>query len=155
MKSVMLFLSILCIGCSNTTSQENIEGENDFYNFYPELKSKVSQLKVHTEKDRIRETLTHYKFVAEERVILSFLSGKGYQKFEDKIQNRTGDWVKCDESFMYLRDLEHNVYPSWWDVSSVKNYTCFLEYYDRPLSRRRALYDRQTRTLYMYTHIAG
>lgn len=151
----MLFLSIVCLGCSNTTPQANTEGENYFYNFYPELKSNISELKVHVESGRVRETIAHYKFIAEEKTIISFLSKEGYQKFDDKVWNRTGDLVKCDHSFMDLRNLDHNMHPLWWDVSNGKSYTCFLEYYDRPHSRRRALYNRQTKTLYMYNHIAG
>jgi hypothetical protein len=173
MKNLTILLSfntllMLLLGCSqflisHTPIQySGEEGEKEFYNDYPELRGKVSELQTRIDQERLRETVKHYKFQIEEKALFAFIDRKGYQKFDGKVQNRSGDWVICDHSFMYLQD-RNNIdpetrqyqYPSWWNISSVQQYTCFMEYDDRSHARYRALYDRKTETLYLYRHRAG
>jgi hypothetical protein len=158
MKNLTSFALIFCLSCSHTSPVENIEGEKYFYADYPELKDKVSNVKVYVNKEKIRESIIHYRFVGEENILLSFLDRQKYLRFYDKIQDGSRAWVRCNSSFMYSKDqdnVEPSNYPSWWDISSVESYICFIEYNDRPHKRRRAVYDRKNKTLYMYIHVAG
>lgn len=136
------------------------EGERKFYNDYPELKGRVRELQARVDQERFRTTVRHYKFKIEEKALLSFINRNGYQKFDNKIQSRTKNWIVCEHAFMSLQDssdseMREYQYPSWWNISNVQKYTCFIEYYDRGNARERALYDRKTETLYMYSHRNG
>ena len=150
---ILILISCL-FACSNNQPTQKNDEEKYFRHLYPELNGRIDGLRVYTDTTQLRELTAYYKFSISESEAVAFLADRhGYRKFDSVTSNRHGEQVKCDDSFL-VPDAQLTNPPEWWNITDIKSYSCFLDYYDRVHNRARSVYDRQKKILYMYRHSA-
>jgi hypothetical protein len=137
------------------------EAEQDFYESYPDLKNKIHNLSTYVQHNPFREGMRYYRFQIEPHAAEKFLNAKRFvnlSSFKSKRERRDklifDSEIKCDHQFI---DLVGNfyLYQLWWNPRFSSDTTCYLVLPNHPHNQRKAIYDKQSKTLFLHFYFAG
>jgi hypothetical protein len=161
-----LVILLLCQSCSAYVgSQSRNLGEQEsvqyFYERYPFLANKIQNLSAHVVKTAFRETIAYYQFSIDEVDLAEFLKRGKYvdvRNLTDREKNHLfynsdNELVefRCNVNFIKIPSQYQASLP-WWDLKTLDNKTCYTQ---RPLKPSpKAVYDRKSKILYVYSYVA-
>jgi hypothetical protein len=147
-----LLAVLLCNACSSQQVVRNFT--ENFYESYPDLRSKTKSLSAHVESSAFREVIRYYRLEIEPQDAESFLFQEGYIKIQQLPVATDERVIYCDGKFIKMKG-ENQSYRKWWDVKSSEYISCYTFSPDHPLREKRAIYDRQRKVLYLHSYFAG